>query len=191
MRHFNLVVLTAVAVAWLSGCTTLHRSDEIRLRELRAVGISETEVQVKHPGVAAGLNLLPGFGNFYLGAGTNEGSQWAYGFLNLLFWPVSIVWAAPAAAIDAGTINKKETAFYYTYDPTGIRELAQREAALASAMAERETAAPPTTAPFDAYAPTDDTLTPEDSAATPDDILAPAANESAHETTADTAALLN
>lgn len=165
MRHFSLLALTALAVTWLSGCTILHRSDEIRLRELRAVGVSETEIQIKHPGVAGGLNLLPGFGNFYLGAGTNEGSQWAYGFLNLLFWPISVVWAVPAAAVDAQTINKKETVMYYTYDPIGIRELAEREASLTAANAE-----PAPTAPTDArYGDTAESEAPEAPAATPDE----------------------
>ncbi|MQX51643.1 hypothetical protein [Alcanivorax sediminis] len=121
----KVLVLAAVLIAAcvLQGCTSLGRADEVRLRELNAVGIQDTDVKVKHPGLAAGLNILPGFGNFYLAAGTNESAQWTYGFLNLLLWPVSVVWGVPEAAIDANTINKKETVYYYTYDPMGKKEL--------------------------------------------------------------------
>ena len=65
---------------------------------------------------------MPGFGNFYLAIGTNEGDQWLYGTLNLLLWPVSVVWGIPEAAIDAGNINKRNTAYYYTYG-AGAKEL--------------------------------------------------------------------
>jgi len=92
------------------------------LRELEGYGISPTEQQVKHPGMAGALNVLPGFGNFYLGIGTHESSQWLYGFLNLLFWPLSVVWGIPEAAIDANTINKKETIYYYKFDQQGKKE---------------------------------------------------------------------
>jgi hypothetical protein len=114
----------------LCGCTTLTRHETTQLRELQAQGVT-----VDHPignyekpasGVAAGvLNLLPGFGNFYLGTGTAaESSQVLYGVLNLLFWPVSILWGVPEAAIDADNINKREMLYYYTYDERGKQELA-------------------------------------------------------------------
>ena len=117
----------AVALFILSsGCTTLSRSDQERLNELKSVGISETEIQKKNPGAAGGLNILPGFGNFYLAVGTNESDHWLYGFLNLLTWPISIVWGIPEAAIDATNINKKETIYYYTYDKRGKVEYQKR-----------------------------------------------------------------
>lgn len=92
------------------------------LRELEGYGISPTEQEIKNPGLAGGLNILPGFGNFYLGVGTDESDQWLYGFLNLLTWPVSPIWAIPEAAIDANVINKKETVYYYKFDPQGKKE---------------------------------------------------------------------
>ncbi|MDX9788912.1 MAG: hypothetical protein RBT11_19205 [Desulfobacterales bacterium] len=88
----------------------------------------DTEAAVKHPAAAGVLNILPGFGNFYLASGTDESSQWLYGFLNLLSWPVSVVWGIPEAAIDANTINKKETVNYYTFDIKGKQEFEQLRA---------------------------------------------------------------
>jgi len=107
------------------GCVSLSRGEQATLRELNSYGISSTEVKEKHPGAAGALNILPGFGNFYLAAGTEESDQWLFGFLNLLTWPLSILWGIPEAAIDANAINKRETIYYYTYDKQGIRELEQ------------------------------------------------------------------
>ena len=106
----------------LGGCVSLSRTEEDSLRSLRSYGVSEDEVKVKNPGLAGGLNFLPGVGNFYLASGTTESSQWTYGFLNLLSWPLSIVWAIPQAAIDANVINKRETVYYYFSDRKGVAE---------------------------------------------------------------------
>lgn len=118
-------VTAVLAALSVSGCISLSRQEQTTLRELKAVGIADTDQQVKHPGAAGALNILPGFGNFYLAAGTDEGSQWTYGFLNLLFWPISVVWAVPQAAVDANTLNKRETIYYYTVDPQGKEQLAR------------------------------------------------------------------
>ncbi len=120
----TLASLLALTLA-LSGCVSLSRSEKDMLRELKSHGISPTAERVKHPGVAGGLNVLPGFGNFYLAAGTDAGEQWVYGFLNLLFWPISVLWAIPEAAIDADIMNKKETIYYYKFDREGKEELAR------------------------------------------------------------------
>jgi len=108
----------------LPACISLSQSDETVLRELRSQGVRE-DVQKKDAVTAGVLNVLPGFGNFYLAVGTDEGSQWLFGFLNLLLWPISPIWGIPEAAIDANTINKKETVYYYTYDANGKAELAK------------------------------------------------------------------
>jgi len=94
-------------------------------RELESYGISPTQEKVKHPGVAGALNVLPGFGNFYLAAGTEESEQWLYGFVNLFVWPWSVIWGVPEGVIDAININKRETNYYYTFDPQGKAELAK------------------------------------------------------------------
>jgi hypothetical protein len=124
----KVIIQTAIIISSslvISGCTTLSRTEKATLQELKSYGVSASEVQVKHPAAAAALNVLPGFGNFYLAAGTDESSQWMYGFLNLLAWPVSVVWGVPEAAIDATIINKKETVNYYTFDRIGKKEFAK------------------------------------------------------------------
>lgn len=126
MRKIVLVIMVVLLIFSATGCITLSRMDQEKLQELRSVGISETEVQKKNPGAAGVLNILPGFGNFYLAIGTNESEQWLVGFLNLLTWPFSVVWGIPQGAIDATNINKKETLYYYTYDKNGKAELQKR-----------------------------------------------------------------
>ena len=76
------------------------------------------------PAGAGALNLLPGFGNFYLASGNGgDGGHYLYGFLNLLTWPISVVWGIPEAAIDAETINERELVYYYTFDESGKEAL--------------------------------------------------------------------
>ena len=121
--------LLLVSLALIAGCTTMSRSDRERYQELKSYGVRSDDRQIKNPVAAGALNLLPGFGNFYLAAGTEESDQWLFGALNLFTWPVSVVWGIPEAAIDAGTINKKEMVYYYTFTPNGQRALARLKAA--------------------------------------------------------------
>lgn len=118
-----------VGTMLLAGCTSLTRQEKMQLQHLKAQGITvdkplgNYEKPVSVAGAAA-LNLLPGVGNFYLGSGqAAESDHWLYGFLNLLTWPVSIVWGIPEAAIDANAINKREMLYYYQYDKMGKEEL--------------------------------------------------------------------
>ena len=124
------------AMLTICGCTTLSRQETMQIKELQAQGVTVDRpigsYEKPANGVVAGaLNLLPGFGNFYLGIGTAaESSHILYGFGNLLFWPLSIIWSVPEAAIDADNINKREMLYYYTYDPKGKQELEQAEITL-------------------------------------------------------------
>lgn len=120
-----------ICMVVLSGCTTLTRHEQNQLRELQAQGVTVDRpvgtYEKPASAVAAGaLNLLPGFGNFYLGIGNAaESSHVLYGVINLLLWPTSILWGVPEAVIDADNINKREMLYYYTYDERGKRELQQ------------------------------------------------------------------
>jgi len=125
MNKFVIAIFLSISFLAVTGCSSLSRSDRMMLRDLRAHGISPTSEMVKHPALAGGLNLLPGFGNFYLAYGTEDSDQWLFGFLNLITWPASVVWGLPEAIIDANTINKKETIYFYKFDPVGQRELQQ------------------------------------------------------------------
>jgi len=124
--------ITILSLFLLASCTSLSTLEKTKLAELEAKGIRVPHEEVKNPGAAGALNFLPGFGNFYLAIGTNESEHWAYGFLNLLFWPISIVWSVPEAAIDATTINKRNTVYYYSYGP-GVQELQRASAPQAPA----------------------------------------------------------
>ncbi len=109
----------------LQACTTLTNHEKSTLRSLQSQGISvETPAgnwQAPNSPAAAGLlNLLPGVGNFYLGSGSGaDSSQTLYGFLNLLTWPISVVWGVPEAAIDANNLNKRELIYFYTHEEQG------------------------------------------------------------------------
>jgi hypothetical protein len=124
----KLILLTICAIVFTS-CTTLSRQENNQLRELQAQGVTVDRpvgnYEKPASSVAAGaLNLLPGFGNFYLGTGNAaESSHVLYGVLNLLTWPLSILWAVPEAVIDADNINKREMLYYYSYDENGKQEL--------------------------------------------------------------------
>ena len=123
------IFLMALFVILLVGCTSLTRQEEMQLQHLKAQGVTVDKPvgNYEKPASMMGaglLNILPGFGNFYLGSGNAaESNHWLYGFLNLLMWPLSVVWAVPEAAIDANNINKREMLYYYTYDKYGKQEL--------------------------------------------------------------------
>lgn len=123
------VVLFVFCTLMLSSCTTLTRQEHMQLRELQAQGVTVDKpvgnFEKPVSGVTAGaLNLLPGIGNFYLGTGNAaESSHVLYGVLNLLTWPLSILWGVPEAVIDADNINKREMLYYYTYDEQGKQAL--------------------------------------------------------------------
>lgn len=126
MKYFCLIL-----VLCLCACTNLTRQEHMTLRHLKAQGVTvDTPVgnyeKPASPGAAAALNILPGAGNFYLASGNGaDSSHWLYGGINLLTWPISILWGIPAAAVDANSINKREMIYYYQFDPQGQKELAK------------------------------------------------------------------
>ena len=123
------ILISMASAILLSGCTSLTRQEELQLQQLKAQGVTVDKPvgNYEKPASVAGaaaLNILPGIGNFYLGSGNaSESAHWLYGFLNLLTWPISIVWAIPEAGIDANTINKRELLYYYQYNKHGKMEL--------------------------------------------------------------------
>ncbi|MSP19487.1 MAG: hypothetical protein EXR74_07945 [Bdellovibrionales bacterium] len=122
MKKYFLLYLLLAQIS----CTHLNTSEREDLRELQSYGIRESsEEDVANPLLAGGLNLLPGFGNFYLAVGNGgESYHYLYGTLNLLAWPISILWGVPEAIIDANTINQRDLIYYYKYSKTGKRKLA-------------------------------------------------------------------
>lgn len=119
-----------VAIA-LSGCTSLTHLEQRELQVLRGQGVTVDKPigsweKPANAGGAALLNLLPGFGNFYLAMGNaGDSDHYIYGAANLLLWPISVLWGIPEAAVDAKTINQREMLYYYKFDPMGKKEIAK------------------------------------------------------------------
>lgn len=117
MKKYYIVFCIAV----LCGCTHLTHQEQTDLYQLKSQGITVDKGgnfdRPANPALAGGLNILPGFGNFYLAAGNGgDSSHWLYGALNLITWPVSILWGIPEAVIDANRINERELIYHYKYD---------------------------------------------------------------------------
>ena len=127
-----VAICVACFVILLNGCVSLSQREKNNYAMLKANDVTLAKpiggFDPPNSVVAAGcLNILPGFGNFYLALGDgSDPVQGVYGIVNLLFWPISIVWSAPQAAIDANTLNKREMIYYYQYDKDGKRSMEER-----------------------------------------------------------------
>jgi hypothetical protein len=129
LRNFHYAGLCALLLAVFSGCVTMSRTDANELREIRELGLPmHPEGASKDLDLAAFLSLTGFGGNIYLAIGSDQAAQWAYGFINFLFWPFSVAWAFPQAIIDAHTMNKLETLYYYRFDPRGKAALDEARA---------------------------------------------------------------
>ena len=126
------ILLSLLLLSSLSGCSTLTYGEKATLRQLEINGItidqgSKYYEKPASPLAAGLLNVLPGFGNFYLAMGDGGASEhFLFGFANLLWWPISAVWAIPEGAIDADNINKRELVYYYKFNPRGKKELEEK-----------------------------------------------------------------
>lgn len=74
------VILTIIV---LSGCA--RGLNSVEKREYAAFEHDRVLIEEKNPTVGAVLGFLPGFGSFYVG-------EPGYGIINLLTWPLSILW---------------------------------------------------------------------------------------------------
>jgi hypothetical protein len=107
----------ALGMLILTGCQSLAPWQQAGLQNIRRAGLPEWSP--KSPAAAGVLNILPGIGDGYNG-------EWGAFICNFLFWPLSIVWGIPEAAVTASNINKQETWAYYHVGPGKV----QLEAAL-------------------------------------------------------------
>ena len=104
----------AFAVALVAaGCVALSPEERRQLGRLEEHGydIASPPAGFEAPldvWTAAGLNALPGVGNFYLACKGGGGWQWVLGTANLLLWPISPCWAVAEGGLDARTLNQRE-----------------------------------------------------------------------------------
>ncbi len=101
MRRLIPILTLAVLFA---GCAHLTPAQEDLWNELVAKG--EPIAGYPVPALSAILSILPGGGQFCNG-------QIGLGIVNLLFWPLSVLWGLPSAAIDASTLRKKKSVEAY------------------------------------------------------------------------------
>ncbi|GGI88433.1 hypothetical protein [Halopseudomonas pertucinogena] len=74
---------SVLAAAMITGCASGLNS--MQEREYRAMEAADVLVEEKDPSVGAALGILPGGGSFYARSP-------GLGVVNLLFWPLSILW---------------------------------------------------------------------------------------------------
>jgi hypothetical protein len=85
-----------LGITLLTGCATpLNSAQKQELQSYQAKGMA---VEEKNPSTAAAFGLLPGGGSFYT---RNVG----LGIVNLLFWPLSILWDPVSGHDGAESIN--------------------------------------------------------------------------------------
>jgi len=141
--------LPILALALLTGCTTVRLTDEeVRvLGHLESLGIRPTEEGTAPPaslalanawgplGLVFGPSLgglpLGGSGNFHLAErlqGEEAETQWWLGVVNACTWPLSPLWSVPQVINDAEVVNQKDTAFFFTRTFTGTRALSLHQA---------------------------------------------------------------
>ena len=78
----KLLSITLIAAS-IGGCATSLNS--VQKQEYQAYQARGLAVEEKEPVAGAFLGLLPGFGSFYA-------REYGFGIVNLLFWPLSILW---------------------------------------------------------------------------------------------------
>ncbi|MDX1803195.1 MAG: hypothetical protein R3292_03885 [Alcanivorax sp.] len=95
MKRWLVLVLPSLLVL-LSGCATPITS--VQSQELRAYQAKGLEIQEKNPTTAAALGILPGGGSFYT-------RNYGLGVVNLLLWPLSVLWDPMSGYNGAQAIN--------------------------------------------------------------------------------------
>ncbi len=78
-----------------AGCDGLNSRQE---SELRAMESDNVAVREKSPGTGAALGILPGCGSCYT-------RQWGMGVVDLLLWPLSVLWDPISGYNGAKEIN--------------------------------------------------------------------------------------
>jgi hypothetical protein len=96
MKSKLTVGICILGITLLNGCATpLNSGQKQELQAYQAKGLA---IEEKNPSTAAALGLLPGGGSFYT---RNIG----LGVVNLLMWPLSILWDPVSGHDGAESIN--------------------------------------------------------------------------------------
>lgn len=88
-------ILVLLALSLMIGCTTLTPAQKTEYDMMEKNGVL---VKEKDPATGAVLGILPGGGAFY-------GREPAVGVIDLLFWPLSILWDPVVGHETAKTVN--------------------------------------------------------------------------------------
>lgn len=99
---FKRSFISLLSLVIITSCASLNSAQD---KELKTWQAKNLEVREKNPSMAAGLNVLPGIGDFYNG---NVG----LGVVNLLLWPASVLWAPVGGADGAKEVNYYATKAY-------------------------------------------------------------------------------
>ena len=86
----------------LVSCGSHVNSNQLRQMKIIKESRPESYVEVKDPGIAFWFGILPGGGSFYT-------EQYGYGVLNLLSWPLSILWDPLNGQGGANDLNYEQT----------------------------------------------------------------------------------
>ncbi|WP_136526292.1 hypothetical protein [Geomonas ferrireducens] len=96
----SMTTAVILLLAVLAGCATeLSGPQKAELKWYRNNGLA---VQEKDPATAAWLGILPGGGSFYT-------RNYGIGIVNLLCWPISVVWDPVSGYNGAETLNYMST----------------------------------------------------------------------------------
>lgn len=108
------VVVACLTVFMVTGCASgINKKQKLDYETYKARGLAQEE---KSPAAGAAFGLLPGGGSFY-------GREYGLGVVNLLFWPLSILWD-PVSGVNASErINYITTKQYVEQERT--REINQ------------------------------------------------------------------
>lgn len=103
------IVVAGLVAFMVTGCASgINKKQKLDYEIYKARGLAQEE---KSPAAGAAFGLLPGGGSFY-------GREYGLGVVNLLFWPLSILWD-PVSGVNASErINYIATKQYVEQERT-------------------------------------------------------------------------
>jgi hypothetical protein len=113
------MLVAAVALAGLAACTTLNQQQKAEYDLMKQDGVL---VEEKNPVTGAWLGILPGFGAFYA-------REPLVGVVDLLLWPLSVLWDPVVGYESSKKVN-------YTLTTNTLAR--DKEKALADLQAQRD-----------------------------------------------------